>query len=158
MQASSSSSHSPGEAPERLLPSTPFFSIEYPGYVRQASIPLAINNLGGQSRIENAFKRTVTKTDALLELSLRPGNPFAHPVPGDVVGTSNVLLKVVKRKRRRVDGQADEDVMGEYTAEAVGIVSKTVRFRSEWYPSRVCVGQSDCACRYGGLPVSNGYE
>lgn len=121
----------PSEAPEHPLPSTPYFSIEYPGYVQASSIPLAINNLGGQSSLDNAFKRTATKADALLELSLRPGNPFAHPVPGDVVGTNNVLLKVVKRKRRRLDGQGEEDVVGEYTAEAVGIIPKTVRFRSE---------------------------
>ncbi|KIM91005.1 hypothetical protein PILCRDRAFT_159710 [Piloderma croceum F 1598] len=121
-------SESPTEAPEHPLPSTQLFSVEYPGYVRPASIPLAINNLGGQSSLHNAFKRTASKTDALLELRLRPDNPFAHPVPGDVVGTSNVLLRVVKRKRRRVEGQ---DVpLGEYTAEAVGVVSKTVRFRS----------------------------
>src|ERR1700691_1244779 len=113
---SSSTSYTSSEAPEHPLPSTPFFSIEYPGYVRSTSIPLAINNLGGQSSLDNAFKRTATKTDALLELSLRPGNPFAHPVPGDVVGTSNVLLKVVKRKRRRADGQAGVDTVGEYTA------------------------------------------
>jgi len=36
----------------------------------------------------------------------------------------------VKRKRRKVEGQADSDVVGEYTAEVVGVVSKTVRFRS----------------------------
>jgi general transcription factor 3C polypeptide 5 (transcription factor C subunit 1) len=138
-----SSSHQPTEAPERPLPSTPFFSIEYPGYVRPASIPLAIHNLGGLSSISNAFKRTATKTDALLELRLRPGNPFAHPVPGDVVGTSNLLLKVVKRKRKRVDGQPNGDVVGEYTAEAVGVISKTVRFRSEWYTLRTCVIKSE---------------
>jgi general transcription factor 3C polypeptide 5 (transcription factor C subunit 1) len=124
----SSSSPTRPEAPEHPLPSTPFFSIEYPGYVRPTSIPLAINNLGGQSSLNNAFKRTATKTDTLLELSLRPGNPFAHPVPGDAVSTNNVLLRVVKRKRWRVEG----DMMGEYTAEAVGVVSKTVRFRSEF--------------------------
>lgn len=132
---------SSSEALERPLPATPFFSIEYPGYVRSTSIPLAITNLGGQASINDAFKRTATKADALLELSLRPGNPFAHPVPGDVVSTSNLLLKVVKRKRRRVEGQAEGGVVGEYTAEVVGVVSKTVRFRSEY---SIIV----CACGY----------
>jgi general transcription factor 3C polypeptide 5 (transcription factor C subunit 1) len=150
MQSSPSTSQQSTEAPERPLPPTPYFSVEYPGYVRPTSIPLAINNLGGQSSIDNAFKRTATKTDALLELSLRPGNPFAHPVPGDVVGTSNVLLKVVKRKRRRVEGQAEGVVVGEYTAEAVGVISKTVRFRSKlrsyFWKTKIqggCVGMVD---------------
>lgn len=135
MQSTSPTSNPPSEAPERPLPSTPFFSVEYPGYVRPTSIPLAINNLGGQLSLDNAFKRTATKADALLELSLRPGNPFAHPVPGDVVNTNNVLLKVVKRKRRRLDGDLELVVMGEYTAEVVGVIPKTARFRSESYES-----------------------
>lgn len=129
MQASSSSSSPPSEAPEHSLPSTPFFSIEYPGYVRPTSVPIAINHLGGQSSLDTAFKRTASKTDALLELSLRPDNPFAHPVPGDVVGTSNMLLKVVRRKRRKMDGSGG--FIGEYKAEVVGTIVKTVRFRSE---------------------------
>lgn len=131
MQPMPSTSHRPSEAPEHPLLSTPFFSVEYPGYVRPTSVPLAINNLGGQSSLDNAFKRTATKADALLELSLRPGNPFAHPVPGDVINTNNVLLKVVKKKRRRLDGEGE--AIGEYTAEVVGIIQKTARFRSGLY-------------------------
>lgn len=119
-------------APERPLPQTPFYSIEYPGYVQATSVPLAVRNLGGQASIDNAFKRAASKTEALLELALRPGQPFAHPVPGDVVGTNNILLKVVKRKRkRRIGEEMDDGAIGEYTAEAVGVIPKTARFRSE---------------------------
>jgi general transcription factor 3C polypeptide 5 (transcription factor C subunit 1) len=85
------------------------------------------------------FKRTVSKPAAskpetLVELRLRPDNPFAHPIPGDVVATNNILLKVVKRKRRRQDGDSgpSED-LGEYTAEAVGVIPKTIRFRGEHF-------------------------
>lgn len=47
------------------------------------------------------------------------------------MGTNNLLLKVVKRKRKRV---ADDYpcTMGEYTAEVIGVVSKTARFRSDF--------------------------
>ncbi|KAF8845693.1 hypothetical protein BDN67DRAFT_1006961 [Paxillus ammoniavirescens] len=122
---------SSSEAPERPLPATHFYSVEYPGYVRPSSVALAVRNLGGPSRLENAFKRTAAKSEALLELNLQPGNPYAHPIPGDVVGTSNILIKVTKRKRRRVDGDGyPEEIIGEYTAEAVGITLKTARFRS----------------------------
>lgn len=107
-----------------------FYSIEYPGYVQPSSVPLAISNLGGQSKLDHAFKRTASKSQTLLELSLRPGNPFAHPIPGDVVGTNNLLLKVTKRKRKQVAG--DPCTTGEYTAEVVGNVSKTARFRSDF--------------------------
>jgi general transcription factor 3C polypeptide 5 (transcription factor C subunit 1) len=130
---SSGASHGLSEAPEHKLPSTAFYSVEYPGYVKSASVPLAVRNLGGQDSLDNAFKRTASKTEALVELHLRPGNPFAHPIPGDVVATNNILLKVVKRKRRKL---VDGEHVGEYTAEVVGVIPKTVRFRSKPIPSR----------------------
>jgi general transcription factor 3C polypeptide 5 (transcription factor C subunit 1) len=131
--ASSSSSQPSNEAPERPLPSTPFYSVEYPGYVQPSSIPLAIRNLGGQACLDAAFKRTTSKPETLVELQLRPDNPFAHPIPGNVVGTNNILLKIVKRRRRRQDGDSgDAGVVGEYKVEAVGVIPKTIRFRCEY--------------------------
>ena len=124
----------PSEAPERPLPKVPFYSVEYPGYVLPTSIPLAVKNLGGQVSIDSAFKRAASKTESLIELTLRPDQPFAHPIPGDIVATNNILLKVVRRRRkRRVDLEWDDGAIGEYTAEAVGIVPKTARFRSKCY-------------------------
>ncbi|KAF8076188.1 RNA polymerase III transcription factor IIIC subunit-domain-containing protein [Lyophyllum atratum] len=119
------------ETLERPLPQIPFYSIEYPGYVRPTSVPLAVSNLGGQSTLDDAFKRAASKQETLMELKLRPDQPFAHPVPGDVVATNNILLKVVKKRRRkRTDEGMDDGAIGEYTAEAVGIIPKTARFRS----------------------------
>ncbi|KAI0643723.1 RNA polymerase III transcription factor IIIC subunit-domain-containing protein [Trametes meyenii] len=129
----------PAPAPERPLPGTHFYSVEYPGYVRPTSAPLAIERLGGQPAIDSAFRRATgrDKVESLLELRLRPGNPYAHPIPGEIVPTSNIVLKVVKRKRKRQgqrrDGagaQDDDGAVGEYTVEAVGVVPKTARFRS----------------------------
>ncbi|KAJ7774340.1 RNA polymerase III transcription factor IIIC subunit-domain-containing protein [Mycena maculata] len=117
-------------APERPVPSTAFYSIEFPGYVRTTSVPIAVQNLGGQAALDSAFKRSAAKSEATLELKLRPGNPFAHPVPGDVVPTSNLVLKVVKRKRKNRMDSDDGALQGEYTAEIVGSTPKTVRFRS----------------------------
>ncbi|KAI9001131.1 RNA polymerase III transcription factor IIIC subunit-domain-containing protein [Trametes punicea] len=137
--APTSSSHSesspaPSRAPERPLPVTHFHSIEYPGYVRPTSVSLAIERLGGQHAIENAFRRASgrDKVESLLELRLRPGNPYAHPIPGEIVPTNNILLKVVKRRRKKKDGDAagGDGAVGEYTIEAVGSIPKTARFRS----------------------------
>jgi general transcription factor 3C polypeptide 5 (transcription factor C subunit 1) len=90
---------------ERLpLPQVTFYSVEYPGYVQESSVPLAIQKIGGQSKLDNAFRRSAQRKDALLELSFRSNDPFAHPIPGDVVPANNLLLKVVKRKRRPVLG------------------------------------------------------
>lgn len=127
----------PESAPELPLPKTYFSSIEYPGYVGPSSVPKVLETLGGQASVNTAFKRNANKQDALLELNFRPGNPFSHPVPGDIVPTNNIVLKVVKRKRKRPNvAQGGEDVLdsgiiGEYTTEAIGVISKTARFRSE---------------------------
>ncbi|KAG6832979.1 hypothetical protein H0H92_004863 [Tricholoma furcatifolium] len=117
----------PPPALEFLLPQTPFYSVEYPGYVQPTSVPLAVSKLGGRSALDSAFKRAASKTEALIELRLRPNQPFAHPVPGDVVSTNNILLKVVRKRRKN---RLEDGAIGEYTAEAIGVIPKTARFRS----------------------------
>ena len=118
------------------LPTAHFYSIEYPGYVRLESVTTAVHSLGGQSSIDRAFRRSAPKEDALLELNLRPDNPFSHPLPGDLVSTNNILLKVVKRRLKRSpdDDESQNEIIGEYTAAAVGVIPKTARFRSERCP------------------------
>ena len=153
---------SSSEAPLRPLPTTHFYSIEYPGYVQPTSVPKAIENLGGQSQVDSAFRRGNSKSESILELKLRPGSSFAHPIPGEVLPTSNILLKVVKRRRKRREGDLESASLGEYTIEALGTISKTARFRSE-----LCVGRTFLAQgfdslfadvhRYGGLSVSTRY-
>ncbi|KAM5532733.1 hypothetical protein V8D89_013625 [Ganoderma adspersum] len=124
----------PTAAPERPLPTAHFYSVEYPGYVQPTSAPLAIERLGGQHAIDTAFRRATgrDRVESLLELRLRPSNPYAHPIPGEVVPTSNIVFKVVKRKWRRQNGDtaSGDGAVGEYTVEAVGVVPKTARFRS----------------------------
>lgn len=122
---------STSQAQEHCLPHTSFYSVEYPGYVRPTSVPLAISNLGGHCALDNAFRRVASKADALLELKLRPVEPFAHPIPGEVIGTNNILLRVVKKRKKKRDGEdANEGVIGEYTVDAVGLIPKTARFRN----------------------------
>lgn len=116
-------------APLRPLVSTHYYSIEYPGYVQPTSVPLAVERLGGQPSIDTAFKHVSGKTYSLLELHLRPGDPFAHPVAGEVITTNNILLKIVKRRKKRLEGKVEHP--GEYTVEAMGVIPKTARFRSK---------------------------
>ena len=121
-------------APAHEFPTAHFYSIEYPGYVRPESVSKAIHTLGGQSSIDRAFRRSAPREDSLFELNLRPDNPFSHPLLGDLVPTNNILLKVVKRKRKQLrpdDVDGAQAVEGEYTAVAVGVIPKTARFRSE---------------------------
>jgi general transcription factor 3C polypeptide 5 (transcription factor C subunit 1) len=136
----SASTVSQTSAQARGLPTTHFYSIEYPGYVRPESVTKAVHSLGGQSSIDRAFRRNAPREDSLLELNLRPDNPFSHPLLGDLVPTNNLLLKVVKRKLKQPPPPDDgshkeevgkEDIVGEYTAVAIGVIPKTARFRSE---------------------------
>lgn len=134
MLENASASGSEASAPEHPLPTTHFYSVEYPGYVRTTSVAQAVTTLGGKSSMETAFRRNASKQDALLELNMRPDNPFSHPIPGDLASTNNILLKVVKRKRRKANyASAEGDgLVGEYTAAAIGVIPKTARFRSEY--------------------------
>ncbi|KAG8723705.1 tau 95 subunit of transcription factor TFIIIC [Ceratobasidium sp. 395] len=134
-----------------------FYSVEYPGYVKSASssIAHAIRTMGGQKALNHVFG----ESGRILELRLQPDNPFAHPVTGDVVATNKLLVKVTARRKKKTmenylnetsldpnrtgtettgkgkgkdvgtDAQVEEP-SGTYTAEIVGIIPKTVRFRS----------------------------
>ena len=138
----SGSASDPSVAPEHPLPSTHLYSVEYPGYVKPTSVALAIRHLGGQGSLDSAFRRAASKSGSLLELNLRPDNPFSHPIPGDLVATNSIVLKVVKRRRKKLESDASTSgdaagTVGEYTAEAVGVVHKTVRFRSA-HTFRLC--------------------
>lgn len=136
-------------APEYSIPKASFYSIEYPGYVEpQAdSVARAMSTLGGPSRVEAAFRSSVqgnVKHRPLvpLELRFRPENPFAHPIPADMVNSGKLVLKVTTRRKRKradamdVDHQLPE-VQSEYKAEVIGSVWKTARFRSTRRVTRV---------------------
>ncbi|OCB90890.1 hypothetical protein A7U60_g1915 [Sanghuangporus baumii] len=126
----SSSSSENKIATEHPLPTSQYYAVEFPGFVQDGSEKRAIEHLGGQAAIERVFKRNAPKSHSLLELSWRPENPFAHPVPGAIVNANNILLKVTKRKRKRRNGEELPIPEGEFVAEAVGVIPKTVRFRS----------------------------
>ncbi|KAK2459705.1 hypothetical protein APHAL10511_008350 [Amanita phalloides] len=116
-------SQSESEAPQRPLPHVPFYSVEYPGYVLPTSASVAIENLGGQAKLDRVFRHATSKPMSLLELSLRPDNPFSHHITGEAVATNNIVFKITKRRRKN---QSE----GEYIVEAVGVTHRTVRFRT----------------------------
>ncbi|KZO98023.1 hypothetical protein CALVIDRAFT_496565, partial [Calocera viscosa TUFC12733] len=114
----------------RPLPTTTYYTLEYPGLLRSpASLPAAIHTLGGQDALDAAFRRNSSVRP--IELSFRPGEPFAHPVTGEVSDFRGVVVKVVKRKRkRRGEDKEGEDEGGVYTTEALGVARKVARFRA----------------------------
>ncbi|KAG8765670.1 General transcription factor 3C polypeptide 5, partial [Serendipita sp. 397] len=122
---------------------TVFYSIEFPGYVNPGSVQKCVQRLGGLQNISDTFRRGLK-----IDLPLKENDPFAHPAAGQTVATQNLVLRIVKRRRRKqqVERDGSEDHMrdrgsshsgtstkqieGVFTAEVVGISQKTMRFRN----------------------------
>ena len=91
------------------IPQKPFCSIEYPGYVRPASVPRAIARLGGEKIVSEAFRKNLN-----VDLKLHdPGKrPFTHPPSGKTVEVQNLVLKVTRRKRKVVVSKREPENSG----------------------------------------------
>ncbi|ORY40014.1 RNA polymerase III transcription factor IIIC subunit-domain-containing protein [Leucosporidium creatinivorum] len=106
-------------------------AIEYPGPIQPTSLNKALKTMGGLSSVSQALAAP-TKDNRSLELSLNIKNPFSHPVPAHIADTGNVLMRVVKRRRKnpKRDEQGKVVEEGIYTIAPVGAVTKTARFRA----------------------------
>jgi general transcription factor 3C polypeptide 5 (transcription factor C subunit 1) len=107
-----------------------FYSIEYPGFVAPQSISKAIDRLGGPQIVTDTFRRALK-----VDLKLKDNDPYAHPPNGQVVATQNLVMKVVRRKRKvqrpKVDNSSETEPHGQFTVQVLGLAQKTLRFRSE---------------------------
>ncbi|KAG0057394.1 tau 95 subunit of transcription factor TFIIIC [Gryganskiella cystojenkinii] len=113
------------------------FSVEFPGHVQ--NIDKVKQVLGGDNAIMNAYLG-----GAPLDVRYRLKDPFAIPVHGTTIPTSNLLLKVTRRyKVKRQPGTVrsqeiraprdddelyDENEQPETQYEMAGVISKTTRF------------------------------
>ncbi|KAK4686342.1 general transcription factor 3C polypeptide 5 (transcription factor C subunit 1), partial [Tremellales sp. Uapishka_1] len=137
-QASSS------KAPYRHLPKHPYTSIEYPGTV---SLPSALLKVINQDDINECFNAPISEAK-VLEMRYREKDRNAVPVRGHRVASQKVLVRVVRKKRRKDGMQVDASCQpgqgpeggpssaeGVFTAEIVGPIIQTVRFRSmaDWH-------------------------
>lgn len=109
-----------GTARVRPLPRTTFRSVEYPGPMQHANQILRHID---QEDLDDTFNAPMSDMRQ-LELRYRPENRAAVPVRGNRVASQKVLVKVTKRRRK---GKADQGV---FTAEVLGNIPQTVRFRS----------------------------
>lgn len=118
-------------APSYTTNETRFASIEFPGPVK--SIPRALRALGGLSHISTVLSSPDALDKPELELNLSTGNPFFHPVQAAIRDTGNVVMKVVKRRRKvpRV-GEDGKEELGLFSMEVVGTADRTVRFRGAY--------------------------
>ncbi|KAI8818977.1 RNA polymerase III transcription factor IIIC subunit-domain-containing protein [Fimicolochytrium jonesii] len=123
-------------APSQTLPSWKFHAVEYPGYVK--NFDNVLKTLGGSEAIEKAFANDLN----VVELRYRPEDPFSHPINGEIIQTSNILLGVTIRRKRKRTGSAagaQEPVdPSQITTRFMGTITKTCRFRAiadyQWTP------------------------
>ncbi|GBC00423.1 hypothetical protein RclHR1_03850021 [Rhizophagus clarus] len=111
-------------APSKNIPPKQIFVIEYPGYVK--NINRVLHTLGGEKGLKKAIN------EDLMELRFRPDDPFCHPINGDVIPTSNLLLKVTRRKKKQnenVNYEEEKANLKDVKFDILGIISKTCRFR-----------------------------
>ncbi|GES74257.1 hypothetical protein RCL_jg4637.t1 [Rhizophagus clarus] len=79
---------------------------------------------------EKGLKKAINED--LMELRFRPDDPFCHPINGDVIPTSNLLLKVTRRKKKQnenVNYEEEKANLKDVKFDILGIISKTCRFR-----------------------------
>lgn len=136
------------------LPRTTFRSIEYPGPMQR---PEQILKHVLQEDIDEVFNAPMSDPRQ-LELRYRPHLRAAVPVRGNRVASQKVLVKITKRRKKARPGQAGQDgEEGAFTAEVLGNVPQTVRFRCT---SSSCVERRKADASHGGLPVyaAGGYR
>lgn len=116
------------KAPHRHLPRATFGSIEYPGPVSHHSALLKVVH---QDDIDECFNAPATqKPQPQLELNYRPHDRSSIPVRGHRVSTAKMLVRVKRRRRRDAeDSDAEAEDQGVFTADVVGTIPHTVRFR-----------------------------
>lgn len=108
-------------------PTTHFAAIEYPGPVN--STPRALKTLGGLPHISSVLANPPSPA-RVIELSLNAKNPFFHPVQANVLETGNIVLKVVRRRRKKPKrGEDGELEVGVFSIEVAGVATRTVRLR-----------------------------
>ncbi|KAJ2857307.1 tau 95 subunit of transcription factor TFIIIC [Coemansia erecta] len=116
----------PEYAERSPIPQRTVLSVEYPGYV--VNTEKAVKSLGGREKLARDVSEN---TGARLELRYRYNDPTSHPISGEIVPTQNILIKVTRRTKRLKGAPKDKSTEKtvKKSAEIVGIIEKTARFR-----------------------------
>ncbi|AWP14972.1 putative general transcription factor 3C polypeptide 5 [Scophthalmus maximus] len=91
--------------------------VEYPAAVRSEAKML--ETLGG----ERAVSKTFSHPNRRLELRFRPRDPFCHPLCGNRFPSSNLLLRVRRRVRKK------DPVDAEIQMDLLGVIGTTYKFQ-----------------------------
>ncbi|XP_058472508.1 general transcription factor 3C polypeptide 5 [Solea solea] len=107
----------PGASSTVELSDNRLVCVEYPAVVNSTTNML--ETLGG----EKVVSKTFAHPNRRLELRFRPQDPFCHPLCGNRFPSSNLLLKV----RRRVRKKDPKDV--EVHMDVMGVIATTYKFQ-----------------------------
>ncbi|KAH8926211.1 hypothetical protein BT69DRAFT_1317752 [Atractiella rhizophila] len=116
-------------APKFQIPNRTFVSIEYPGVVTEQpeSMERAIESLGGAAALSSAINSPSPSNQVELRLGSED-EIFRHPIPGDIVDSDNIVLKLTRRRRKKKVG-VDNEEEGVFSVECLGLSTKIIRFR-----------------------------
>ncbi|PIK42469.1 hypothetical protein BSL78_20675 [Apostichopus japonicus] len=103
--------------------------VEYPGKV--LNVDRALQTLGGKENISH----TILQSGRRLALNFRPGDSFCKPLYGSKYSTTNMLLKVTRKKspagssvKTTDQTTATNNSTDEYSCEMIGTVDTTFKF------------------------------
>ncbi|KFM75833.1 General transcription factor 3C polypeptide 5, partial [Stegodyphus mimosarum] len=98
-------------------------AVDYPGTV--LNVENMEKTLGGKKEMVSVFKSPPKR----LDLKFRPNDPYCKSAHGDLFNTTNILMKVVKRTRKKPkNGISNPDV--QFNIEFLGVASSTYQFKS----------------------------
>lgn len=120
------------------IPNQSFTIIEYPGLIK--NLNKAIKTLGGLNLISKGLLNSNEIYNNIeLNLNLNNNNNNnnsnfnQHPIQSNLSLTGNILIKIIKRKRKiplkNEKGEIIEE--GFYSFNSIGIINRSVRFRGK---------------------------
>ncbi|XP_071322717.1 general transcription factor 3C polypeptide 5 [Trachinotus anak] len=107
----------PGSSSTVQLRDNRLVCVEYPAVVN--SVAKMLETLGG----EQAVSKTFAHPNRRLELRYRPQDPFCHSLCGNRFPSSNLLLRVRRRVRKKDPKEA------EIHMEVLGVIGTTYKFQ-----------------------------
>ncbi|KAM3874401.1 general transcription factor 3C polypeptide 5 [Diretmus argenteus] len=99
------------------LQSNKLVSVEYPAVV--CNVDKMLETIGG----EEGLSKTYGHPNRRLELRFRPQDPFCHSLCGNRFPSSNLLLRVRRRVRKKDPGEAQIHM------EILGVIQTTYKFQ-----------------------------
>ncbi|XP_077353459.1 general transcription factor 3C polypeptide 5 [Festucalex cinctus] len=107
----------PGSSSTLELQKNKLLCVEYPALV--SNVDKMLETLGGEATVSETF----SQPNRRLELRYRPQDPFCHCLCGNRFSSSNLLLRVRRRVRKR------DSKVAEIKMEILGVIGTTYKFQ-----------------------------